>query len=339
MSLQSCPESTLFAESDGYVVARSATITERAQVELRLRPKYAPTERTVRVSYLDHGPAGAPVIIAQGGISASRDVCTTAAAGEGWWSDLIGPGRALDSDRFRVLAIDWLDVAQLGGAPAVSSDDQADALAALLDTLGIARAAAFVGASYGAMVGLSFAARHGTRLDRLVAISGTHRAHPLATALRTIQRNIVRHGIACDDSAGALSLARQLAMTTYRGAVEFAERFDVEPEYRNGRFHFAVEDYLQAAGAKFVARFDAQRFLDLSESIDLHRLDPATVRVPTDVIAVDSDRLVPLADCEQLAGAIGAPTRLHVVDSPYGHDAFLKEPVRIGALLRSALSC
>jgi homoserine O-acetyltransferase/O-succinyltransferase len=338
MSLHSSHESTLFIESDTFVPVRPTTISRRADVGLFLKPKYAPTACSVRVSFLDHGPTGAPLIIAQGGISASRDVCTTA-AGEGWWSDLIGPGRALDTDRFRVLAIDWLDIAQLGGAPAVSSDDQADALAALLDALGVARAAAFVGASYGAMVGLSFAARHGDRLDRLVAISGTHRAHPLATALRTIQRNIVRHGIDCADTAGALSLARQLAMTTYRGAAEFAERFDVEPEYRNGRFHFAVEDYLQAAGAKFVARFDARRFLDLSESIDLHRLDPATVRVPTDVIAVDSDRLVPLADCQQLATAIAAPTRLHVVDSPYGHDAFLKEPRRIGALLRGALSC
>ena len=149
---------------------------------------------------------------------------------------------------------------------------------------------------------------------------------------------IIRSGLSSGDVTPALALARQLAMTTYRGAEEFAQRFDAEPEYRDGRFHFPVEDYLTAAGAKFVARFDAQRYLSLSESIDLHRIDPAAVRVPTTVVAVTSDRLVPTLDARSLA--IAAPHGVYrQIDSIYGHDAFLKEPERIGAILREALCC
>lgn len=310
----------------------------RSEARIRIAPKYGRGPVAVTLRYLWHGAPGAPTVIVQGGISASRDVCAIGATA-GWWDDLVGRGCAVDLDRCRVLSIDWLTAGDLDGASAISSEDQADALAALLDALGVERAQAFIGASYGAMVGLAFAARHASRLDRLVAISGAHRAHPLATALRAIQREIVRGGIASGDVDAALGLARQLAMTTYRGADEFAERFDAEPEFRDGRFHFPVEDYLGAAGRKFVARFDAARYLSLSESIDLHRVDAAAVRVPCDIVAISSDRLVPSSDLRALADAVAAPVRYHEIDSRYGHDAFLKETGRVSALVADALSC
>ncbi|UXI67608.1 homoserine O-succinyltransferase MetX [Tahibacter amnicola] len=311
---------------------------ERAETVIRLSPRYGNGPVDVAVRYLWIGAEGAPTVIVQGGISASRDVCTHA-EGNGYWDDLVGAARPVDLTRWRVLSIEWLAQSDLGPASAVSSEDQADALAALLDTLQVAKVHAFIGASYGAMVGLAFASRHPARAGKLVAISGAHRAHPLATALRAIQREIVRNGLAAGTVDAALGLARQLAMTTYRGAEEFAERFDAEPEFRDGRFHFPVEDYLCAAGRKFVARFDAQRYLSLSESIDLHRIDPATVKVPTDVVAVSSDRLVPAQDLRDLAAAIAAPSAYREIDSRYGHDAFLKEPERIGTLVARALCC
>jgi len=311
----------------------TASFDERGECRLSLQPRYADDQAQVTLRYRWQGAAQAPTLIVQGGISAGRDV---AAAGDGWWAEQVGPGRPIDLRRWRVLSIDWLDAEDLA-ASAVSSEDQADALAALLDVLGIAHVPAFVGASYGAMVGLAFAARHGARLGRLVAISGAHRAHPLATALRAIQREIVRCGLRSGDVDGALALARQLAMTTYRGEEEFAHRFDLAPVFRGGRFHFAVEDYLAAAGRKFVARFDPQRYLSLSESIDLHRIDPADVRVPVTVVAVASDRLVPTRHLRALAAATSGVFR--EIDSIYGHDAFLKEPAQIGAILRETLCC
>ena len=303
---------------------------------LRLRPRHADGARHVRVRFALYGAPAAPLLIVQGGISADRDAAASV-HGDGWWSAIVGADRVLDTRRCSVLSIDWLDRIDLGDARAIDSADQADALAALLDALGVGQVHAFVGASYGAMVGLAFAARHPRRLNQLVAIAGAHRAHPLSTTLRNLQREIVRLGACCGDPGAGLDLARRLAMTTYRGEREFAERCADAPVYVDGRYRFAEEAWLRAAGAKFARRFDAQRFLALSESIDLHSVAPEAVCVPTTLIGISSDRVVPLADMCELQRRCGAPATLHMVDSRYGHDAFLKEPAQIGALLDEAL--
>jgi homoserine O-acetyltransferase len=126
-------------------------------------------------------------------------------------------------------------------------------------------------------------------------------------------------------------------MTTYRGAEEFNQRFSGSAEFRDGRFRLPVEDWLEHAGSRFVGRFDAHRYLSLSESIDLHAVAPDTVRVPTTLIGFASDRLVPLADLCELQRRLGAPASLEVVESRYGHDGFLKEHTRLAPLLREAL--
>lgn len=302
-----------------------------------VHPKYGAAVGRAEVRYLWSGAAGAPTVIVQGGISADRNVLTLADGdAPGWWQPLVGRGQALDLDQFQVLAIDWVTPADLG-ANAISSEDQADVLAALLPQLGLARVHAFVGASYGAMVGLAFAARHAQALERLVLLAGAHRAHPLATAQRSVQRDIVRLGQSCGRVDEALALARQLAITTYRGSNEFAQRFSAAPELREDRFHFPVEDYLRHQGRRFVERFDADRFLALSESIDLHDVAPERIRTPATLIGFPSDRLVPLADMCELQRRLRGPATLAVVESPYGHDAFLKEPEQLAPLLREAL--
>lgn len=320
------------------VPACVAFACQRGARTLRLVPRYGAGAVDAEVRYLWAGAPGAPTVIVQGGISADRDVCgTTEHAGSGWWETMVGAGRAIDLDRVRVLAIDWLDAGDLQ-APSISSADQADALAALLDALGIVRVEAFVGASYGAMVGLAFAARHAGRVSRLVVLAGAHRPHPFATAQRAVQRSIVKLGLdnGCVDDA--LSLARQLAVTTYRNGEEIGRRFAGGAERRDGRFRLPVEDWLEHHGRRFVARFDAHRYLALSESIDLHEVDPKAVRVPTALIGFASDRLVPLADLCELQQRLGAPASLEVIETPYGHDGFLKEHERLAPLLREALN-
>ncbi|HET7931675.1 MAG TPA: homoserine O-succinyltransferase [Rhodanobacteraceae bacterium] len=309
----------------------------RGARRVRLSPRYGEGAVEVEVRYLWTGAPGAPTVVVQGGISADRDVCATRERPlPGWWNNLVGRGQAVDLERVRVLAIDWLGADEFGTA-AVSSEDQADALAALLDALGIAHVDAFVGASYGAMVGLAFAARHPDRVMKLVALAGAHRPHPLATAQRAVQRGIVRLGLDNDCADAALSLARQLALTTYRGSAEFAHRFAGGAEYRDGRFRLPVEGWLEYNGHRFVGKFDAGRYLALSESIDLHDVDPKAVRVPTTLIGFASDRLVPLADLCELQQKLGAPASLEVVETPFGHDGFLKEPARLAPLLREAI--
>src|SRR5690606_34517522 len=180
--------------------------------------------------------AGAPVVAALGGISAGREACDPGHPARGWWRELAGPGLPLDTSRFAVLAIDWLGGAGAstapgrgrGGYPVVDARDQARALPAVCDRLRIPRLHAAIGASYGGMVALALAEIAPARVGGLLAISTSHRANALSTGWRGIQRAIVRHGLALGDGAGALALARSLAMTTYRTRAELDRRFPVD---------------------------------------------------------------------------------------------------------------
>ncbi|MET0808685.1 MAG: homoserine O-succinyltransferase [Pseudoxanthomonas sp.] len=313
----------------------------RGEIGLCLELRHAGI-RQVNLRYELIGEAGLPVVLVAGGISAHRHVVASATFPEsGWANALAQPGRALDPARRRLLAIDYVGADGKLDVP-LETADQADAIVQLLDALGIPKLHAFVGYSYGALVGLQLAARHPSRLRRLIAVSGTHRAHPYASAWRALQRKAVALGqLQCADAQG-LSLARQFAMLSYRTPEEFDERFDAAPEIINGRVRCAAEDYLDAAGAQYVARTPVNAYLRLSESIDLHRLDPSRVGVPTTVVAVEGDRLVPLADSVALVEGLNAPGasgrgQLRVVRSPFGHDAFLKETDRIDNILVAAL--
>ncbi len=308
----------------------------------RARRRRAAPHRGTPTPFEVSGPAGAPVVVALGGISASRHVVATADdPSPGWWECVVGPGRAVDTRRFRVLGLDFLDGGRApDGRPArtVTTHDQADALAAALDALGEPCAHGVVGASYGGMVALAFAERYPERVGRLVVISAAHESHPMSTGLRSIQRRIVRLGQECGRARDALALARALGMTTYRGVPEFADRFaPVTPEHGDDGVTFASERYLLHQGGKISAHFDARRFLALSLSTDLHRVNPAAVRVPTLLVAADHDTLVPREQIEELCRRLGAPCLLARLATRIGHDAFLAEPEKIGRILAQAI--
>src|SRR5687767_6905249 len=129
------------------------------------------------------GSPRAPVVVALGGISASRHVCATPAnSAAGWWDAIVGAGKAVDTRRYRVASFDYIDGGRgPDGRPErlVSTRDQADALAAVLDAAGIDRVYAVIGASYGGMVALSFAEHHADRLDQAVVIGAAHQSHPM----------------------------------------------------------------------------------------------------------------------------------------------------------------
>jgi homoserine O-acetyltransferase/O-succinyltransferase len=277
------------------------------------------------------GKPGAPVILAIGGISAHRRVFDLEQARAGWWCEIAGPGRALDNTRVRVLGIDYLGGSgestgpTAGGVfPSLSSYDQAEALRRLLDHLQIPRLRAIVGASYGGMVALAFAERFGDRVEQLLVISAADRAHPMATAWRSVQRRMLRFALSAGHGAEGMELARALAMATYRSPQEFAARFSRPPHQVDGRFVFPVEEYLFARGRDYAARHRAESFLCLSESIDLHLIDAGRVATPTTVVAVREDQLVPIDDMRALAARLPR-ARLHEISSVHGHDAFLKE--------------
>lgn len=315
-------------------VCRAATLSATDGVLARaLSLRHAGLQR-VNLRWRLVGAEGTPVHAVLGGISATRHVAAVRHdEPEGWWEAQVGPGRTFDLSRCRVLSFDWVGRDGTLDAP-INSTDQADALAVLLDHLGIARLASIVGSSYGAMVGLAFAERHPALVERLVVISGADRADPYAAAWRALQRRVLELG---RDGPEAVALARQFAMLSYRTPEEFAHRFDAEPTWAGDRLRCAAEDYLEAAGSRFAAVFSPIAFRRLSESIDQHRVDPTRITTPTTVIAVEQDRLVPLEDLRRLSRQLAGPSQLKVIRSIYGHDAFLKEPEQIGRLLALAL--
>jgi len=317
-------------------LVQTAPLAWRGELKVHMRMRHA-GEQTARLRYEVVGPEEAPVVFVAGGISAHRHVAENPSFPEkGWANDLVARDRALDPTQLRIVAFDYLGADGTLDVP-IDTADQADAIAALLDALGIPQLHAFVGYSYGALVGLQLSIAHPQRLQRLIAVSGAHRAHPYAAAWRALQRQVVALGQLQGADAQGLALARQLAMLSYRTPEEFAERFADAPELVHGRVRVAAEDYLDATGARFVARTPITAWWRLSESIDLHRIDPAQVQVPTLVVAVEGDRVVPMSESVTLVEGLGTRGRLRVLRSAYGHDAFLKETSRIDALLRGAL--
>jgi homoserine O-acetyltransferase len=289
------------------------------------------------------GPQGAPTIVVLGGISANRHICSNGADGRpGWWESMAGRGRALDTTRYQLVGIDFLDGGRRAdGRPerVVTTHDQAEAIAAVLDSLGVDRLHAIVGSSYGGMVALAFAERYPDRLERLVVIGAAHQAHPMTTALRSIQRRIVELGLDTGRARDSLALARSLAMTTYRSPREFADRFPSEPvSISDNDAKFPVESYLKHHGERFASTWRPERFLALSLSGDLHRVEPANIRTPVVFVAAEGDAIVPREQISALAAGVSGPSRLVDLPSDNGHDAFLTEPEALRFILDSALS-
>ena len=298
----------------------------------------------VRVAWRVTGNPHGPMVAALGGISAGRAVADLGTSQKGWWCEVIGPGKALDTERYQVLGIDFL-----GGSgattgpragqtnfPSISSYDQAEILRRVVEHLR-ASFAAIIGASYGGMVALAFAERHPQLVKHTIAISAADRPHPMATAWRSVQRAMVRYAARNGDAPEGLRLARALAMATYRSPEEFAVRFSGAPARIDGRFQFPVESYLLARGDAYAATYVPEAFVCLSESIDLHQVDPGKIRGPVTLVAIIEDQLIPISDMRSLRARLGGETSLVELSSLYGHDAFLKEGAALEPVFASAL--
>ncbi|HMC91701.1 MAG TPA: hypothetical protein VKI45_04495, partial [Allosphingosinicella sp.] len=171
---------------------------------------------------------------------------------------------------------------------------------------------------------------------RLAILCAAAAPHPAATAMRELQRRTVAMGLALGSGAEALSIARGLAMLTYRTPEEFEARFEAGIGEAASLAVSAPGAYLRARGDAYLSVMSPERFLSLSASIDRHAVDPTAVPHPALVVGARSDRLVPPHQIEALATALPNGT-LHLLDSLYGHDAFLKETALIAPLLASFL--
>ena len=304
---------------------------QRGEVALQLQLFHG-GDAAVTLRYESVGQ-GARLLILAGGISADRHVIASARYPEpGWWQ---AQSLSFDVADYRLLAIDWIGADGEVDLP-IDAADQADAIAALLDHLEIEYADAFIGASYGGMVALQFAARHPSRCGAILVISAAADSHPFSSACRSLQRRALDLGGAMGDPARGISLARAIAMLTYRTRAEFGKRFSGAPRIEAGRVRIRADDYLDHHGRRHVERMSATAYRRLSESIDLHRIDPGEIRASATFASVDSDALVPSEDVEALAAAI--PTaRYQLIRSVFGHDAFLKEQAQVAAIITNFL--
>lgn len=290
-----------------------------------------------------YGPKTAPIIVAIGGISANMQVVETRGQKPGWWADLIGPGRPVNTDNFQILSFDWVLPKASEAAdpdqkwPVVTTCDQADALKAVIKALGCNKVHHVIGASYGAMVTLCFAKRHAEMVDGITVICGAHESHPMAQAQRHIQREILKMGVKTGDVKTAVSLARQLAMTTYRSPNEFDVRFRKNDNQSENSTDFPVVSYLEFHGRAYQQNIDINRYGTLSQSVDLHRVDATKIKTPTTLVAFEQDQLVPLADMQELYNQLKGKKTITLVDSHFGHDCFLKNIDDFGAQIAEAI--
>jgi len=126
-------------------------------------------------------------------------------------------------------------------------------------------------------------------------------------------------------------------MTSYLTPRYFEERIGADPRLDATTLEDRIGRYLQSRGEQFADRWTSERYNSLSLSLDLHSVRPEEITVPTTVIAVSSDRLVPVAQSRDLARRLGGPSQLIEIDSVFGHDAFLGDWARIAVFIEALL--
>ena len=267
----------------------------------------------------------------------------------GWWEDMIGPGRPIDTRRYFVICVNSMGscFGTTGPAsidprtgepyrlrfPVLTVEDIAAAGREVVRHLGIRRLHTVVGPSLGGMTALAFCTLFPEMSAGLVAISSTTRANPFAIALRSLQREIIRSdpewnsGDYPADSPPltGMRLARKLGMITYRSAEEWDQRFGRE---RTGGEHdagdqfgvdFEIESYLEHHANKFIGQFDPNCYLYLSRAMDLFDVAEHSGCVATElskpgidralVVGVETDFLFPIHEQEQLSECLERPGR------------------------------
>lgn len=217
----------------------------------------------------------------------------------GWWDDAVGPGKALDTDRYCVICANVIGGCQGSTGPSsanpdtgrpygldfpiITPRDMVRAQARLLDQLGVRRLVAVIGGSLGAMQALEWAATYPDRMRGVIPIGGAGRFHPQGIAFNEVQRQAIlndpdfRGGqyYGTPGPVRGLATARMLGMITYRSDESMWTQFGREvrgegsPLERGFEVAFQVESYLHHQGRRLVERFDANSYLYLTRAMDL----------------------------------------------------------------------
>ena len=244
------------------------------------------------------------VVVILTGLSASSHVASSNSdSNPGWWEGIVGPDKAIDTNKFYVVCVNSLgscfgstgpaSINQITGEPfrltfpELTIDDMATATKFLLDKLGIKQINTLVGPSMGGMHALALIIQNNKFVKNFIAISTAFQSLPYAIAIRSLQREVIRkdplwkNGYYTPDSPplNGVRIARKLGMISYRSANEWAQRFGRKKSSKNNitqntfgientGFEFEIESYLEHLAIKFQNVFDANCYLYLSRSID-----------------------------------------------------------------------
>jgi homoserine O-acetyltransferase len=263
-----------------------------------------------------------------------------------WWPDLIGPGRALDTDHVAVLCANVLggcsgssgpQTAAPETFPIISTRDQAAALWSLLDTLDVHAPALIVGGSLGGMVALELAALQPTRCREVLVLA----APAAQTALGAGWHAIMRTALTLGGPQDGLALARMVGMLSYRAPSGLETRF--AGQQHDGAH--AVATWLAHHGERLVQRFEAPSYRVLIDAMDRHdvargrgslanALAPVADRLTG--VGIPGDLLYPDDVVRAWTDVVGA--RYETITSHHGHDAFLLESAQVSTLVHAALA-
>jgi len=282
----------------------------------------------------------------------------------GWWDNIIGPGKAFDTDRYFVVCSNVLGGCRGSTGPAsinpssgkpyalefpiITVKDMVDAQRHLVDHLGIDKLLAVAGGSMGGMQALQWVASYPDRVRSAIPIATTATHSPQQIAFNEVGRQSIMSDPNWNDGnyyggvlpAKGLSVARMVGHITYMSDTSMAEKFGRRFKNTRSRFkfdpEFEVEGYLQYRGENFINRFDPNSYLYITKAIDY--FDLANGKGLTEilrgietrflVIAFKSDWLYPPYQSQEIARACKraeVETVYAELNSTWGHDAFLIE--------------
>ena len=293
---------------------------------------------------------------------------------EGWWSRIVGPGAAIDTDEYFVVCANVLGGCQgttgpssidpatgkpYGSAfPQITNRDIVRSQVCLAESLGIDRWFSVVGGSMGGMAVLEWAAMYPDRVRSIAPIATAIAASAQQIGWSAVGRLSIANdqhfngGDYYDQAEGpgnGLAIAREIALIHYRSDAEWNERFGRDPLDRLDAFgqwdRFQVEGYLDHHGKKLPERFDANSYIVLNRTMDLHdigrgrggpRKALSNFTGPSVTVSISSDFLYPPYQQRELAELLqleGRSCAYHTIESVFGHDGFLVEHDKLAPLL------
>jgi homoserine O-acetyltransferase len=295
----------------------------------------------------------------------------------GWWQAMIGPGKAIDTNRWFVVCASSLGSCKGSTGPCspipgtgepyrfsfpdLCLEDIANASADLTRSLGIKQLHAVIGPSMGGMTAQALVLENPGYTRHMINIAAAMASRPFSTAIRSLQREAILkdvnfkngHYSAENWPVEGMKLARKIGMLSYRSAEEWDERFPRSlRQVPNKPFgiEFPVESYLEHHANKFVHQFDPISYLYLSRAMDWFDAHEHAAEgenpfaqcglESAQVIGCDTDLLFPPHQQRQLhetLDAAGVRSRLTIVDSIEGHDAFLVDTDTFAPLIRQAM--